>query len=61
MVACQAIFRKLAGIRESGIVWRQLTMTPSHWIIRHMIANRATVMHLITISPFAGRVEAVLR
>jgi hypothetical protein len=36
-------------------------MTFPHRIIRHMIANRATVMHLITISPLAGRVEGVLR
>lgn len=36
-------------------------MTLSHRIIRLMIANRATTMHLITISPLAGRVEAVLR
>lgn len=36
-------------------------MTPSSRIIRHMIANRATVMHLITISPLLGRVEIVLR
>jgi hypothetical protein len=36
-------------------------MTLSHRIIRVMIANRTTTMHLITTSPLAGRVEAVLR
>lgn len=36
-------------------------MVLSHRIIRFMIANRTTTMHLMTTSPLAGRVEAVLR
>ena len=67
MVSCQAVCdtrqsraledgRPIKGFMQRAI--DKLRITADH---PPMIANRTIVMHLHTISPLAGRVEAVLR